>query len=265
MSFKKFEHLNSQGNPWVIVTIEQLCGDLYALKYNKPEQLADKETWLSLILKARDEAINLGAGTVGIRLRLDYQASIFQSILSELGFKKIAGRIEYQQDLSLLPDDQNTPIIWKAANELSWSEQQIANFTHSVLEGDPSIDPNERPEDFIQDWIKHEELTHGEECISIGFYNNQPVALVVAQVNRQSGWSRISYMGLIPEFRKKGLGRWIHKHGFQMMKDQGGSFYHGGTHIENLAMRNLFESHGCKFFCEMEEWAFYKSKDKNHD
>lgn len=253
MNFKKFEHLNAQGNPWAIVTIEQLWGELYALKYNKPEQIADKEIWKSLFIKARDEAINLGADTIGIRLRLEYQALLFQSILSELGFIKIAGRIEYQQKVDLLPINEKSPLSWKTVNNLNWTSEQIANFTELVFDGDPSIDPNERPDDFIQDWLKHEELTCGKDCISIGFYNGQAVSLVVAQVNKQSGWSRISYMGALPEYRKIGLGKWIHRQGFQMMKDQGGVLYHGGTHVENFAMRRLFESHGCNFFCEMEE------------
>ena len=260
MNYKKFEHLNAQGHPWIIVTVEQLWGALYALKYNKPEQIADKKIWADMFLKAKNEAIALGAETICIRIRLEYEASLFQSIFEELGFKKIAGRIEYQQNINSLPDNENSPVIWKSAQDLNWSHDQIAHFTQSVIKGDPSIDPNERPEDFIQDWLTHEELTHGLDCISIGFYNGQAIALVVAQVKQHSGWSRISYMGIIPEFRKIGLGKWIHRQGFQMMKSQGGTLYHGGTHSENLAMRKLFESHDCKFFCEMEEWAFSVKK-----
>ncbi len=48
---------------------------------------------------------------------------------------------------------------------------------------------------------------------------------------------------------------WVHRHGFSMMKNQGGKLYHGGTHADNLAMKKLFEIHGCKVFCEMEEWS----------
>lgn len=69
-------------------------------------------------------------------------------------------------------------------------------------------------------------------------------------------------MGVIPEFRGKGFGKWVHRHGFMMMKAQGGKLYHGGTHGENLPMRKLFESHGCKIFCELEEWGVRLDRDE---
>lgn len=116
-------------------------------------------------------------------------------------------------------------------------------------------DPNEKVEDFIQDWLVHDDLTSGMNCVGIGFLKDEPCALVVAQIHQETGWSRLSYMGILPQFRGKGLGRWVHRHGFRMMKDQNGKVYHGGTHSENLPMRKLFEKHGCQLICEMEEWS----------
>ena len=62
-------------------------------------------------------------------------------------------------------------------------------------------------------------------------------------------------MGIIPEERGKGLGKWVNRQGFKMMKSQSGKLYHGGTHGENKSMKKLYELHGCKLFCEMEEWC----------
>jgi ribosomal protein S18 acetylase RimI-like enzyme len=180
---------------------------------------------------------------------------MFRSILTEVGLKKISERVEYQCYISLLPGDAGSPFEWKTAKELGWDTKKIAQFTGDITKDAVDVDPDEKPEDFVQDWLHHKELTSGLDCIALGFIDSEPCALVVAQVNKETGSSRLSYMGIIPEFRGNGFGKWVHRHGFKMMRDQGGKLYHGGTHGENLAMQKLFESHGCKLFCEMEEWA----------
>jgi GNAT superfamily N-acetyltransferase len=255
MNKKKFVHQDGDRNAWGIVSAEQLWANVYALKYNRPEIRLDREIWKHLFAQAKTAAIDFGAETLNCRIRKEYDPHVFQDILTELSLKKISERIEYQCDLSILPGEVKSPLQWKTAKELGWNSQRIAQLTSEVTKDALDIDPDEKPEDFIQDWLHHDQFTSGPECIAIGSYNKKPCALVVAQIERGSGWSRLSYMGIVPEFRGKGLGKWVHRHGFTMMKDQGGKLYHGGTHAENLPMRKLFTSHGCKVFCEMEEWS----------
>jgi len=136
---------------------------------------------------------------------------------------------------------------------LSWSEKDLVSFVEKVTE-DTDFLKNETAGTFISDWIHHEELSHGPECIHVGFVDDMPVSLCVAQVEKSTGWSRIAYMGLIPTHRGKGLGKWVHRHGFTMMKQKGGSEYVGGTSTDNLPMIQLFNSHGCKSVWQLEEW-----------
>lgn len=255
MNTKKFVHQDGEGKPWGIVSVEQLWANIYALKYNRPEVRLDQEIWKSLLAQAKAAAIDFGAETLGARLRKEYESEMFRSVLAETGLKKISERVEYQCDISLLPDESGSLLQWQTASELGWDTKKIAQFTGDITKDALDVDPDEKPEDFVQDWLHHEELTSGLDCIAVGFINNKPCTLVVAQINKETGWSRLSYMGIIPEFRGGGLGKWVHRHGFQMMRDQGGKLYHGGTHGENFPMRKLFESHGCKLFCEMEEWS----------
>lgn len=255
MNTQKFIHLDGEGKPWGILSAEQLWANVYALKYNRPEQRLEPGIWKTLFTQAKLAAINFGAEIIGVRVRKEYEPKMIRQILSEIGMKKSSERIEYQCDISLLPDDAGSPLYWKTAQELNWNLEQIAQFTKKIITDALDIDPNEKAEDFIQDWLHHNEFTYGPGCIAIGFINDKPCTLVVAQINEDTGWSRLSYMGIIPEFRGQGLGKWVHRQGFKMMKRQGGKLYHGGTHGENLPMRRLFESHGCKIFCEMEEWS----------
>lgn len=255
MNYKKFVHLDSNGNPWGIVSTEQLWANVYALKYNRPENRLDLKGWQDLFDQAKAVAIEFGAHSLESRIRLEYEPELFRSLLTNSGFKKKSGRIEYQKDVEGLPGEVGTPFKWKTAQDLNWDTQQIAQFTKKVTEGALDVDPNEKVEDFIQDWLQHDELTSGPSCIAIGFQDDQPCALAVVQINKETGWARISYMGLTPQYRGKDLGKWVHRHGFVMMKNQGGKLYHGGTLTQNFAMRKLFESHGCNVFCEMEEWS----------
>jgi len=82
------------------------------------------------------------------------------------------------------------------------------------------------------------------------------MAIVVAQIDPKSGWSPITHMGIIRAFRGRKLGKWVHRHGFEMMRDQGGKLYHGGTVSTNTAMIRLFNQHGCKEFRTIQEWIY---------
>ena len=57
----------------------------------------------------------------------------------------------------------------------------------------------------------------------------------------------VDHVYIDENYRGKGLGKWIHRHGFSMMKAQGGKLYHGGTVTENLAMIKLFQVHPPNF------------------
>lgn len=254
MNTKKFTYPDAMGNSWGIVSAEQQWANVYALKYNKPEKRIESAIWLDLFTQAKDAALSFGADTLVSRVRKEYDAAVFGEVLSTIGLHKKSERIEYQREVSLLPTDEGSPLKWKTAKELNWGSFEIAEFVSKVVEGALDVDPNEKVEDFIQDFLNHSELTSGLDCIAIGYIDENPCALTVVQINKESGWSRISYMGLTPEYRGKNLGKWVHRHGFTMMKEQGGQLYHGGTMANNLSMRKLFESHGCQFFCAMEEW-----------
>ena len=166
MNYKKFTYLDSSGNPWGIVSAEKLWANVYILKYNKPEKRLNENTWYSLFVQAKKAALEFGAEYIEIRIRLEYEPAVFTNIIEQLGFKKKSGRIEYQREVKNLPDEKGTTLVWKTARDLSWNKQQIAKFTREIVKGALDIDPNEKIEDFIQDWLYHEELTSGFDCIA---------------------------------------------------------------------------------------------------
>jgi hypothetical protein len=236
------------------VSIENLWADVYGLRRSKSANVSP-DIWQSLFVEAMAYAKTVNAKVVHYRLVESEDSDSIAEFLPKLGFTKKHDRIEFRADLKDLPDDSGTPLTWKTAAELNWTANEVAQFLKVVSFGDPDTDPSDDPLTYIQDWLNDPVLNAGLDCIAIGYLDEKPAAFVVAQVNPKTKWSRISYMGIVPQFRGQGLGLWVHRKGFSMMREQGGILYQGGTTTENHSMLRLFQKHGCKPYLRMEEWC----------
>ena len=250
-----FKHLNGEGTATCSLAVSHLWADVYGID-QRGSGTCSADDWSKLINQATHAAFEKGAKSVNFRVIEKPEADELLGRLPNLGFAFKEGRVEYRAFLSDLPDDHGSPLIWKTAMHLGWTDEQIGDYLREIAKGAPDFEPGEDPHTYIQDWLKDPVLISGPECISIGFIDGRPTALVVAQVNSRTLWSRISYMGLIPEARGQGFGKWIHRRGFTMLKEQGGDLYHGGTNSQNEAMIRLFENHGCRPYHRMQEWIW---------
>ena len=256
IKFKKFPLVNAAKEELAKITLEHLWADVFALKMKvlNREAISKLSGVIHEVLK---ESNCFKARLVMFRLIKGETASEeIVTLLPKLGFKKKSERIEFKKFVDELPSDDGTPFAWKTAEELGWKPQDIANTLKQVAEGDPDTDPSDDPLLFIQDFLADPVLTSGLRCIHIGFKDTEIAALTVIQINPKTGWSRISYMGIMPKFRKQNLGLWVHRYSFKVMKAEGGKLYHGGTTATNYGMIKLFENSGCNKFCEMEEWNY---------
>lgn len=255
-----FDFKDSRGAVVCSLRLLHLWADVYGLLLKADQGNFNVEHWQNLFTQAIDVAKGKGARQIILRLTDGDQSEDLIKGLIELGFNKKQDRIEFRRKLSDLPSSEGTPIQWMTAHDLEFTEAQIADFLSVVAEGDPDPEPTNDPLSHIQDWISDPVLTCGPKCIAIGLIQGEPCAFVVAQVDIQTKWSRISYMGVMPKFRGRGLGAWVHRHGFDMMRAQGGDLYHGGTSGDNLPMLSLFERHGCEVHCKMQEWVLAMEK-----
>lgn len=250
----KFTYQLGDGRERACLVLEHAQNRQYFLQYFDLlplEAPLDFSVWKGLILAAFVEAQKLGATVIDIRITEDgtYQSQI--ELITELGFSFVAERVEYRRDLKDLPDDAGTPLLWANADE-----ELAAQILATAQTGDPASNPDEVALEFLRSELNDRVLTHAPECVQVATYQNQPCAIVIAQINPQTKWSRIAYMGLVPRFRGQGLGKWVHRHGFTMLKQQGGQLYHGGTHRDNQLMQALFQKHQCDKFRTMQEWRY---------
>ena len=190
-----------------------------------------------------------GLTAVSTRPRAEQITPRYREALLEAGFVELGERIEFKSPMEDLPGDEGSPLLWR--DRAAVGKDLAIEMLSRTSNGDPhGVEEHERPAEALADMLSDVELSNGPECVQVGYLDGEPVAFVMAQVGNE-GWSRISYMGLVPAARGQGLGTWVHRHGFSMMRSQGGTLYHGGTAATNQPMLRLFESHGCKLYARM--------------
>jgi RimJ/RimL family protein N-acetyltransferase len=88
--------------------------------------------------------------------------------------------------------------------------------------------------------------------------NGKPIGLILPQkFETEESLAGIFHIGLVPEERSKGYGKILFSKCLQLLKDDGIKKYIGSTNVNNIAMRKVFESAGCK------EWFkrfFYRAQ-----
>jgi len=209
-----------------------------------------------LVPEALARARELGAGIVRTRPRPPQPGPRYRAALLASGFAELGERVEFKTPVHELPLDEGTPLTWRTLDEVG--RDFAAGMLARVAQGDPrGDDENDDPHAAIADFLGAPAMTHGPDCIQVGYVDGEPVAFVCAQVEPGNGWSRITYMGVVPEARARGLGTWVHRRGFRMMRDQGGKLYHGGTSTANAPMLRLFRAHGCREIARMFEFEWH--------
>lgn len=223
-----------------------------------PEQIpVPINIWEEMTKMGLDYAKDNQATKIRIRITESYNWREQITALKKIGFTETRKRIEFRRPISELPGDNGSPFVWKSLVPLGDIDEI---FAASILKksavGDPSADPGENSLLALRSELSDPVLTSGPDCVQLAYLNQSVAGIVIAQINPKTKWSRISYMGLLPEYRNQGLGKWVHRHGFEIMRSQGGELYHGGTNAENTPMLKLFLSHGCLEYRKMQEWIY---------
>ncbi|MNL28151.1 Acetyltransferase (GNAT) family protein [compost metagenome] len=213
------------------------------------------EEWKSSMQLLKSRLNDLNAKSALLRFTAAKISQNLPTALEEIGFKKHHDRIEYKTLLSELPDEAGTPLTWKAVGTEGLDLEFAAKIMSRCSEGDPNLEPGFNSLESVKVDLADEELYHQQDAIHIGYLNNEPVAFVFAQTSPETGWARLTYVGVVPEARGQGLGIWMHRHGLAMMRAQGGIEYHGGTVAANKAMIKTFEKNGCKELRRMQDWT----------
>jgi ribosomal protein S18 acetylase RimI-like enzyme len=176
-----------------------------------------------------------------------------RAALAAAGFEAFNRRVEYKQPVETLPaEGPDSPFSWVPHTALSL--EAVGDVIDRAGAG-PEWEEGDSGLSLARAWLSEGGMSSGPEALQVGFIGGRAAAFVAAQVEAGTGWATLTFLGLLPELRGRGLGGFVHRRGFDLLRAQGGAVYHGGTSASNAAMRALFERHGCRLYLELEELA----------
>jgi GNAT superfamily N-acetyltransferase len=179
-----------------------------------------------------------GAEELGLRLPADRQATELLRAVARTGGVEVRGRIEFRTELDALPGELESPLVWSDA-EPAEAAALLEACSEGTLDG---LEPGEEALEVVRSWLQDE----GRVAVHAATLQDQPVAVVCARVIPEEGWGTLTFMGLAPAARGRGLGHAVHRHGLALLRTLGGRLYHGGTGLDNVAMRACFVRQGCR-------------------
>ena len=200
-----------------------------------------------VVAEAIAESRARGAVRIMTRVHERFCTDAYVAALEQNGFVLHGGRVEFKTPLDDLPADSSGALEWRETSDVA----EGAALLDRVAVGDPGSSADEDAEEFIRGEFAAPDSVARME---IGSCDGRDVAFVLAEVEPHDGWSTLSYFGVTPEARGRGLGVAAHRHGFAMLRAMGGKLYHGGCALDNEAMRRVFASNGCREFARMREW-----------
>jgi RimJ/RimL family protein N-acetyltransferase len=133
---------------------------------------------------------------------------------------------------------------WRTLAEAG--EAEILPALVSASEGDPF---EEEPRDPEREWKELVEDTGDDldpTLWRVALQDGEPVGVVLPTVwkgRRREG--TLSYVGVVPAHRGRGLGRALHAAGLHLLAGAGALRYAGSTDVRNTAMARVFERNGC--------------------
>lgn len=207
------------------------------------------ETYAAIIADGIAEARSQGARRMMTRVHRRYDRADYAAALIRCGFEHRGERVEFKTPLEELPEEGESRIEWRVTTDVA----EAAVVLDAVVAGDPGHSDADGPaEEFIREEHSDPETTAHME---IGSREESDGAFVLAEVAPKTGWSTLSYFGVVPEWRGTGLGLEAHRHGLAVLRSMGGTLYHGGCHAENEPMIAVFRANGCREFARMSDWT----------
>jgi len=201
------------------------------------------ETGLAAVAGAlRDLCAGTGEQVLSFEREKD---EAWNRMLSDAGFVVHRRKLFVERDLSDLPEEDH-PFTWRTLEEIG--DAEFLHHLDRAAEGDPFEDPETRdPEREWQDLLAHAGDHLDRDLWKVAHVDGEPVGVVLPQ---SFGWDppegTLSYVGILPEHRGRGLGRRLHRAGLGLLKEAGIPHYKGSTDERNAPMARVFERNDCE-------------------
>jgi len=212
------------------------------------------EELFALFSEATARAIDRAIEEVITRIEDRAITPDYERALRCAGFRLTGRRIEYKTPVCRLPCAPPSRLTWRTMADAG-DELVLNVLREASVETPDGVDVEAGP-GAIGQLLGGAYTTLDPRTAQIGSLDGDPIAVVLVRVDRDSGWSTLPFMGIVPEGRGLGLGRQVHLRGLETIRALGGTLYHDGTDESNVAMVRLFERHDCVKHSRMGAWRW---------
>lgn len=172
------------------------------------------------------------------------EKEVINSYLEKSGFKIHKKKVFVEKNLENYFMPYDNPFTFKTLKELG--EEFFIEMMVKASIGDPFENMESNPEKEFKELVDYAGEKFNPDWWQIAYLNNIPVGVMLPQLfdyGNEEG--TLFYMGIIPEYRGKGLGKILHAIGLEFLSKKKVLKYKGSTDIENKPMINIFMINNC--------------------
>lgn len=163
--------------------------------------------------------------------------------LQQAGFRAFRRKLLVTRDLTdSLP--RGGDFTWRTLAEVG-EDAFIALMTRAG-EGDPFPAADFDPRREWRELLEHAGASFDPQRWRVAIVDDEPVGVVLPTPYPEApDEGTLSYVGVLPAFRGRGLGSGLHASGLRLLADAGCRVYRGSTDERNTAMARVFERNDC--------------------
>ena len=232
--------------------------------------LPDAQAWNEALESSLTQCREKGAALISSRVitaaegvpnaLVTARAAMHRGSLSARGFRQCEGRVEYHMAVdealtALEAGEVTARLSWGCINTDNESEvARAAELLRLAAEGDLESHARNDALGYLKVLLDNHDTVKAPERVQVGAFDGVPAVVLLLVVDPSDGWSSIYYIGVLPEFRGRGLGAEAMLRGLLCLKAMGGRTYHDSTGTRNVAALALFGRLGRPPWRIMEEW-----------
>jgi len=167
-------------------------------------------------------------------------------MLEGAGFLLSKTKIFVERELSDVSFGYEDPFTYETLEEIG--EDRFLEIMVRAAAGDPfEEDDSADPRIKFEELIKYAGGMYDPGKWFVLRLDGKPAGVLLPQVfERDTSTGTVFYIGVLPEFRGRGLGAVIHSKGLSLLAEEGARMYIGSTDTRNVPMIRIFEKNGCR-------------------
>ncbi len=167
----------------------------------------------------------------------------FNDALRAAGFRDHRRKLFVMRDLTddLPPGGSFT---WRTLAEVG--EEAFVELMTRSSDDDPFPDDDFDPQEEWRELVAHAGEAFDPDRWRVAIVDGEPAGVVLPTPYPDAPTEgTLSYIGILPAFRGRGLGRDLHASGLRLLADAGCTVYKGSTDQRNEPMARVFARNGC--------------------